>query len=66
MPKINYNSRSLAMAKGRDINHTEENLLRYGRKQKEWLEKRIEEKEDFEKRQYRFQPTLISSKPGSK
>lgn len=66
MPKINYNSRSLAMSKGRDINYTEENLLSYGRKQKELLEKKRTEKEDFENRQYSFHPTLIPSKAANK
>jgi hypothetical protein len=50
------------MGKGRDITRTEANLISYGQKQKESLKRKVEQKENYEKTQYKFHPTLLPSK----
>ena len=62
MPDINYKSRSIMMAKGRDIHQTEENLINYGKQRKESLKQKIQDKENREIAQHWFRPTLISNK----
>ena len=62
MPSINFKSRSIVMAKGRNIYQTEENLIKYGKERKESLCQKIKEKEDKENTAHWFRPTLISNR----
>ena len=62
IPKINHNSRSIAMAKGRNIYQTEKNLIKYQAKKNQKLTAMREDKENMEIEKHRFHPTLLPSK----
>ena len=58
IPKINFNSRSLALSLGRNTNHTEANLLYYGKKVKENLQLKRENLQKLEMEEATFQPNV--------
>lgn len=50
------------MAKGRDINQTEINLLNFGKEKAELLKKKIQEKNKEEISKYSFIPSVLQNK----
>lgn len=50
------------MAKGRDINQTEQNLINYGKNKKDSLKRKIQKKKKEEISKYSFRPAILQNK----